>query len=130
VQQYAELQKKPGIPLNQILTLFVRNLDLDHVLPAGFVLTCAQQDGKKELFDMNLNNGIGEQAINKTIEDHPVIGEILQKYDIGCVTCGVGICLVKDVVSIHALGDEVEAQIETEINDYLATRNAKEGEAA
>ncbi|MEJ2471626.1 MAG: hypothetical protein P8Y96_10985 [Desulfuromonadales bacterium] len=79
---------------------------------------------------MNLNNGIGEQAINKTIEDHPVIGEILQKYDIGCVTCGVGICLVKDVVSIHALGDEVEAQIETEINDYLATRNAKEGEAA
>ena len=32
---------------------------------------------------MNLNNGIGEQAINKTIEEHPVIGEILQKYDIG-----------------------------------------------
>lgn len=79
---------------------------------------------------MNLNNGIGEQAINKTIEDHPVIGEILQKYDIGCVTCGVGICLVKDVVSIHALGDEVEAQIEKEINDYLETANKKEGEAA
>jgi hypothetical protein len=115
---------------NHILTLFVRDFDLDHVLPGGFVLTCAQQDGKKEHFDMNLNNGIGEQAINKTIEDHPVIGEILQKYDIGCVTCGVGICLVKDVVSIHALGDDVEAQIETEINDYLATRNAKEGEAA
>lgn len=68
---------------------------------------------------MNLNNGIGEQAINKTIEDHPVIGEILQKYDIGCVTCGVGICLVKDVVSIHALGYKVEAQIEKEINHYL-----------
>jgi len=79
---------------------------------------------------MNLNNGIGDQAINKTIEDHPVIGEILQKYDIGCVTCGVGICLVKDVVSIHALGEEVEAQIEKEINDYLETANKKEGEAA
>ena len=79
---------------------------------------------------MNLNNGIGEQAINKTIEQHPVIGEILQKYDIGCVTCGVGICLVKDVVSIHALGDEVEAQIEKEINDYLEKLNKKEGEAA
>jgi len=75
---------------------------------------------------MNLNNGIGDQAINKTIEDHPVIGEILQKYDIGCVTCGV----VKDVVSIHALGEEVEAQIEKEINDYLETANKKEGEAA
>jgi len=79
---------------------------------------------------MKLNNGIGEQAINKTIEDHPVIGEILQKYDIGCVTCGVGICLVKDVVSIHALGDEIEAQIEKEINDYLEKVNKKEGEAA
>ncbi len=79
---------------------------------------------------MKLNNEIGEQAINKTIEEHPVIGEILQKYDIGCVTCGVGICLVKDVVSIHALGDEIEAQIEKEINDYLATVNTNKGEAA
>jgi len=79
---------------------------------------------------MNLKNGIGEKAINKTIEAHPAIGEILQKYDIGCVTCGVGICLVKDVVSIHALGDEVEAQIEKEINDYLETANKKEGDAA
>lgn len=79
---------------------------------------------------MNLNNGIGEQAINKTIEEHPAIGEILQKYDIGCVTCGVGICLVKDVVSIHALGDEIEAKIEKGINDYLETVNTKEGEAA
>jgi len=79
---------------------------------------------------MNLNNGIGEHAINKTIEEHPYIGEILQKYDIGCVTCGVGICLVKDVVSIHALGDEAEAQIEKEINDYLEKVNTKKGEAA
>lgn len=79
---------------------------------------------------MNLNKGIGEQAINKTIEDHPVIGEILQKYDIGCVTCGVGICLVKDVVSIHALGSEAEAAIEKEINDYLEIADKKEGEAA
>ena len=79
---------------------------------------------------MKLNNGISDQAINKTIEDHPVIGEILQKYDIGCVTCGVGICLVKDVVSIHALGDEVEAKIEQEINDYLDTVILEEGVTA
>ena len=39
------------------------------------------------------------------------------------ITCGVGICLVKDVVSIHALGDEVEAKIEHEINAYLETVN-------
>lgn len=77
---------------------------------------------------MNLDCGIGEQAINKTIEEHPAIGEILQKYDIGCVTCGVGICLVKDVVSIHALGEAVEAKIEQEINDYLKTVTSTEGE--
>ena len=79
---------------------------------------------------MNLPYGIGEQAINKVIEEHPVIGEILEKHDIACTTCGVGICLVKDVVSIHALGDEVEAQIEQEITDYLDTQNITEGEPA
>lgn len=77
---------------------------------------------------MNLPNIIGEQAINKVIEEHPVIGEILEKYEIGCVTCGVGICLVKDVVAIHALGDEIEARIEAEITDYLNTQNITEGE--
>lgn len=68
---------------------------------------------------MKLPEGIGDQPINKTIDQHPFIGEVLQKYDIGCVTCGVGICLVNDVVSIHALGDEIEAKIEQEIIDYL-----------
>jgi hypothetical protein len=79
---------------------------------------------------MNLPPEIGEQAINNIIEKHPVIGEILEKHDIGCVTCGVGICLVKDVVSIHALGDEIEAQIEQEITDYLSTQTVTEGETA
>ncbi len=70
---------------------------------------------------MKLPAEIGEQPINQTIERHPRIGEILNQYDIGCVTCGVGICLVKDVVAIHALGDEIEEKIEQEINDYINT---------
>jgi len=73
---------------------------------------------------MNLPKEIGEAAINETIAKHPRIGEILQRYDIGCVTCGVGICLVKDVVSIHALGDEAEARIEQEILAYLRSAQA------
>lgn len=73
---------------------------------------------------MKLPAGIGDQPINKTIEQHPFIGAVLQKYDIACVTCGVGICLVNDVVSIHALGDMIEAQIETEISDYLKNKGA------
>lgn len=47
---------------------------------------------------MNLSYGIGEQTIYKTIGEHPAIDEILQTHDIGCVTCGVSICLVKDIV--------------------------------
>lgn len=70
---------------------------------------------------MNLPTEIGESAINKVMEVHPEIGDILSRHEIGCVTCGVGICLVKDVVSIHALGDEAEAQIEQEILAYLET---------
>lgn len=73
---------------------------------------------------MKLPDGIGDQPINKTIEQHPFIGEVLEKYDIGCVTCGVGICLVNDVVSIHALGAEAEARIEKEIIDYLNKQGA------
>ncbi len=68
---------------------------------------------------MNLKYDLGNEQIQNVIKDHPRIGEILESYDIGCVTCGVGICLLKDVVSIHALGDEAEAKIEQEINDYL-----------
>ena len=79
---------------------------------------------------MHLANDIGSRAINQVMAEHPAIGQILQKYDIGCVTCGVGICLVKDVVSIHALGSDIEAQIEQEINAYLNTLNQTKGEAA
>ncbi len=77
---------------------------------------------------MQIPGGLGDQAINQVIEQHPAIGEILQKHEIGCVTCGVGICLVKDVVAIHALGDAIEQQIEQEINAYLDSINLKEGE--
>lgn len=68
---------------------------------------------------MNLRNNLGTEQIQNVLKAHPRIGEILKKHDIACVTCGVGICLLKDVVSIHALGDEAEKQIETEINSYL-----------
>jgi hypothetical protein len=68
---------------------------------------------------MNFGNELGERAIKDVVAEHPRIGEVLEKHDIGCVTCGVGICLLKDVVSIHGLPKEVEAQIEREINQYL-----------
>ena len=73
---------------------------------------------------MELGNNLGATAIQDVMETYPAIGEILARYDIGCVTCKVGICLLKDVVSIHGLSKDDEARIETEINDYLATKGA------
>jgi hypothetical protein len=68
---------------------------------------------------MEFKNELGEMAIQDVIKTYPEIGEVLARYDIGCVTCKVGICLLKDVVSIHGLSKEEEAKIEQEINGYL-----------
>ena len=73
---------------------------------------------------MNFTNGLGDRAIQDVMALHPEIGEILARYDIGCVTCKVGICLLKDVVSIHGLAKEDEAKVEREINDCLQTKGA------
>jgi hypothetical protein len=72
--------------------------------------------------NMEFRNGLGEMAIQDVLKDHPPIGEILAKHDIGCVTCKVGICLLKDVVSIHGLPKEEEVAIELEIDKYFTTK--------
>ena len=68
---------------------------------------------------MKLNSDIGDKPIIDVLKEHPMIGTILDKHEIGCIKCSVGTCLLKDVVSVHFLGDETETQIETEINSYL-----------
>ena len=75
---------------------------------------------------MKFDGGLGDKAIQDAIAAYPGIGEILKRYDIGCVTCKVGICLLKDVVSIHGLSGEDEARIESEINDCLNTVKREE----
>ena len=72
---------------------------------------------------MIFSNGIGDEAIQDVVKIHPRIGEILNDFEIACVGCSVGICLLKDVVAIHALGDEMEEKIEKQINDYLENSN-------
>lgn len=70
---------------------------------------------------MELLGGIGERPIKEIIEEHPKVGEILAKYEIGCIECSIGTCQFQEVVKVHFLGDEVEKQIETEVNDYLSS---------
>ena len=50
---------------------------------------------------------------NKNIKDRirefPAVADVLNSYNIGCVSCGLGTCLFKDIVQIHALSPEDEA---------------------
>jgi hemerythrin-like domain-containing protein len=41
--------------------------------------------------------------IKDVIEAYPAVGRCLEGAGIGCVTCSVGTCLIRDVVSIHNL---------------------------
>ena len=68
---------------------------------------------------MEFKNGLGDKAIQDVIQTYPEIGEILNRFEIGCVTCKVGICLLKDVVAIHGLSKDDEAAIEQDINNHL-----------
>lgn len=70
---------------------------------------------------MELHGGLGNRNIKEVIAVSPAIGVILEKYGIGCSKCSIGTCLLKDVVTVHFLGAETEARIETELNTFLAS---------
>jgi hemerythrin-like domain-containing protein len=60
-----------------------------------------------------------EEYLNKGIKDviseFPDVGNILEEYNIGCVPCTVGTCLLKDIVSIHNLSEEEERTLMADI---------------
>lgn len=49
--------------------------------------------------------------IKEIIAGHPAVGDILEGYGIGCVPCSVGTCLLADIVEIHNLSPEDEAEL-------------------
>jgi len=75
----------------------------------------------KGVFSMKFPGDLGEKSIRDVVKEHPVIGEILAKHDIACVECSVGVCLLKDVVSIHGLSADEENMVESEIKEYLTS---------
>ena len=56
-----------------------------------------------------------EEYLNKSIKEiinqFPEVGDILNEYNVGCVPCSVGSCLLKDIVEIHALLPEEEQEL-------------------
>jgi hemerythrin-like domain-containing protein len=55
------------------------------------------------------------REIKGLIDEFPKVGTILESFDVGCTTCQVGTCLLKDIVNIHALSPEDEYTLMTQI---------------
>ncbi len=54
----------------------------------------------------HLNRGVRD-----VITDYPEVGRILEAFGVGCTTCALGSCLLKDLVGIHNLNPDVEADL-------------------
>jgi hemerythrin-like domain-containing protein len=61
--------------------------------------------------EVYLNKGIKE-----IITEFPEIEQILDEYEVGCGACGEGLCLLKDIVEIHDLDEELETELMSRIS--------------
>lgn len=61
-----------------------------------------------------LNKGIKE-----VISEFPQVGKLLEDRGIGCVTCSVGTCLLKDIIDVHNLSKAQEAEIMAKIEKSI-----------
>ncbi len=61
-----------------------------------------------------LNKGVKE-----IITEFPEIEQILDEYEIGCGTCGEGLCLLKDIVEIHDVDEDLEAELMLRISKVI-----------
>ncbi len=56
------------------------------------------------------------QGIKDVIRQFPEVGDILNEYDIGCVPCAVGTCLLKDIIDIHNVPPDEERELMARIS--------------
>ena len=52
-----------------------------------------------------------DKGIKEIIAEFPGVEDVLNDYDIGCGPCTVGLCLLKDIVTIHRLSEDQEQQL-------------------
>ncbi len=57
--------------------------------------------------------------IKDIIKQFPGVGELLDEHKIACVSCGVGTCLLQDIIEIHNLSPDVEHALMTQIARIL-----------
>ena len=68
-------------------------------------------------------------GIKELIAEFPKIADILNGYNIGCVPCNVGTCLLKDIVEIHNLSIQQEEELIKIIPDFSRLRSRQEKSA-
>jgi len=59
------------------------------------------------------------KGIKEVITEFPAIGTILDEHNIGCTLCGVGTCLLKDIVQVHNLPPEEERELMVRISRII-----------
>ncbi len=59
------------------------------------------------------------KGIKQVIIEFPAVGSILDEYNIGCALCGVGACLLKDIVEVHNLSPEEERELMGRISKVI-----------
>lgn len=60
-----------------------------------------------------------DKGIKEIIAEFPKVGEILDEFGIGCVSCTVGICALKDILDIHTMPAEKEAELMARIGAVI-----------
>ena len=79
------------------------------------------------LKEMTRKSADMEEYLNRGIKDligeFPKLADLLNKYNIGCVPCNVGSCILKDIVEIHNLSIEEERELMVEIAKVIYPRH-------
>jgi len=60
------------------------------------------------------------RSIKEVIKEFPSLEKILDEYGIGCGPCAVGLCLLKDIVSIHNLPADDEREMMARISQVIS----------
>lgn len=60
-----------------------------------------------------------DTPVKEVISKFPKVGEILEAYQIGCVPCTAGSCLLKDVIEVHNLSEEEEKEVMVRISKVI-----------
>lgn len=66
------------------------------------------------------------RSIKELLGDYPQLGDILNEYEIGCVTCTVGTCMMQDIIKFHYLTPDQMQGLMSKMGSILAPETGTE----